>query len=279
MEKYGAKANAWAIVTGASDGIGKGFARVLGKRGFNVVLVARNPDKLNEVAASIEKDYKVSTQVVIADCSDLAPETFNKIYAAVGDREVGILVNNVGINTAYPTPFGDQTDREIDGMINTNVHFHAKLTKKLLPILQRRRSAILHLSSFSALFPAALMPIYSATKSFDDVFSRALAPELKKMGIDSVSVVAHYVVSAMSGFYKPKWDVPMPETFAAATLDKIGYAAQIVPFWAHDFMARIISLFPQDFVANQTFGMMKTAREKLIARAKKQKEKDSKANQ
>ncbi len=88
-------------------------------------------------------------------------------------------------------------------------------------------------------------------QAFADGFGRALATELAGAKIDSVSVVAHYVVSNMSGFDRPSMSVPTAEQFAKSTLSKIGAASQLVPHWQHDLMARIIGLLPQDLVATQ----------------------------
>lgn len=97
IHKYGD--GTWAVITGASDGIGKAFAFQLAQRGFSIVLIARNKDKLDSVQKEIKEKYSnIKTRVVVADFVKSADEGFfEKIEAQIQDLDISILVNNVGI--------------------------------------------------------------------------------------------------------------------------------------------------------------------------------------
>jgi len=275
LSKYGAKNGSWAVVTGASEGIGRGFAEALASRGFNVVLISRSVDNLKRLAKDIEdasskRPTKVQTKVVPCDCSDVGVATFTEIRKALEGLDVAVLVNNVGVNTAIPTPLEDTPDEEVERILNVNVRFTTKLTKMVIPILKRRsKSLILNLSSTSGYFPVGLMPVYSATKAYLDAFSKALSQELKPLGIDCISIVPHYVVSAMSRFKKPTLLVPTANQFAQDTLTKIGRGAAIFPYVWHDVYRTVIGCLPSSYVASTGYKMMKAARAKMLARANK----------
>jgi 17beta-estradiol 17-dehydrogenase / very-long-chain 3-oxoacyl-CoA reductase len=274
LSQYGAKKGAWALVTGARDGIGKGFAVALADKGFNVILVARNADGLTKVAQEIEAKSKVQTQVVAVDAG--ASDAVSTVVSAIAGKELRVLVNNVGVNTQFPTLLAETADAEVANMINVNVAFTTNLTKALIPQLsaggKTAKSLVYMLSSFTGIVPVPMMAVYSATKAYNDVLARALAGELKPAGIDVKSVVPHYVVSAMSGFSRPSWSVPDAVTFAKATLAKTAiWDYAIAPHWFHDVTARIAGLLPDPVVGSKGLQTMKAVRAKLQRRAEKNK--------
>jgi len=98
LARYG---GGWALVTGASDGIGKAYCQELARSGFSIILMARSKDKLDEVAAEISQQYKVQTKVIVYDFSklgtqDSAEELKNLLESETKDMDISILVNNVG---------------------------------------------------------------------------------------------------------------------------------------------------------------------------------------
>eukprot|EP00461_Guttulinopsis_vulgaris_P004604 UN04606 len=264
LSVYGAKQGSWAVITGASEGIGKGFAVALAQKGFNIVIISRRAESLQPVADEAAK-FNVQSKIVPLDCGD--KDAVAKIVAAVKDLPVSVLVNNVGVNTRYPELLVDTPDDEIDRMIDINVGFTTKLTKAMIPILSKRRSIMFNLSSFTGRVPVAMMSVYSATKSYVDVFSRALSAELKEQGIDVVSVLPHYVVSVMSGIRKSSWAIPEAIPFARSALKQISFGAySIAPHWFHDITTIIAGMLPDALVGKQGFKKMKVVRRKLIER-------------
>jgi hypothetical protein len=176
-ERYGE----WALVTGASAGIGAEFARALAREGVGCALTARREDRLRELAAELEKDHQVATRVVVADLA--APDGADRLAAAVSDLDLAILVNNAGFGHAGRF---DRCDPErLRQMVQVNCSAPVVLTAKLLPrMLERGRGAIVVTGSVAGRQPLPLHGVYSATKAFDLLFGEALAVELRDRGID-----------------------------------------------------------------------------------------------
>lgn len=265
LAPYGAKSDAWAVITGASEGIGRGFAIALAKKGFNIAIVARRESVLREVAEVADK-AGVKSKIITLDCGK--ENAVAELVQAVQGLKVTVLVNNVGVNTRYPETLVDTTDEDIDNMININISFTTKLTRAFVPILTKnKKSLIFNLSSYTGRVPIAMMAVYSATKSYVDVFSRSLSAELAQQGVDVISVLPHYVVSAMSGIKRANWSTPDGPAFAFSTLKQIGSGAySIAPHWFHDLVTIITSVLPEAVVGKMSLSKMQVVRKKLIAR-------------
>jgi 17beta-estradiol 17-dehydrogenase / very-long-chain 3-oxoacyl-CoA reductase len=177
--RYG---DGWAIVTGASDGIGKAFALELASRGFNVGLVARNQEKLDAVSKEIKQKYKVKTQTIVFDFNVTYTEekvkelkdklnTFNK---------VSLLVNNVGIG--IKCLFGELEGQKMIDLINVNVVGLTMVTKILLPKLldTEMKGGIINIGSGTTTFVYVGQNVYASTKSYVNKLSESLAEEYKE---------------------------------------------------------------------------------------------------
>jgi short-subunit dehydrogenase len=179
--------NGTALITGASTGIGAELARVFARHGHELVLVARNQERLSQVSSELEKEFKMKSRVLALDLSD--PDAPARLYEELaGDRvEIDILVNNAGfgLRGAFAsTDFGREAE-----MIRLNVTALTHLTKLFLPdMLARRRGKILNVASTAAFVPGPLMAVYYATKAYVLSFSEALAAEVKGSGV-SVTVL------------------------------------------------------------------------------------------
>ena len=185
-------------MTGASDGIGKEYARELARSGFNIVLMARDKAKLDAVAEGIKRDFKVTTIVVVFDFSKLATlasvEQLRTVLNKHLPADISILVNNVGCSKS------GVLDRHSvwDAMrqINVNVNSQLYMTHCLLPRLLERpsRSAIINVSSVAAETMSGFLPIYTGTKTFNLAMSRSLHDAYKDK-IDVMAVTPHGVKS------------------------------------------------------------------------------------
>jgi short-subunit dehydrogenase len=171
-----------ALITGASTGIGLEFAKRFAKDGYHLVLVARNRERLEEVATSIPSHQPVSVHVIDLDLSDIdAPQRLYDLVRGM-DIHIDVLVNNAGIGI-----FGEfaQTDRVTElKMIDLNVRGLTDLTKLFLPqMIEKGSGSILNVASTAAFQPGPLMAVYYATKAYVLSFSEALANELKGTGV------------------------------------------------------------------------------------------------
>ena len=176
-ERYGE----WALVTGASAGIGAEFARALARHGVSCVLSARREDRLRELAAELEKNHQVATRVVAADLA--AADGADRLAAAVADLDLAILVNNAGFGLAGR--FDRCDPKRLREMVQVNCMAPVALTALLLPrLLERGRGAIIVTGSVAGRQPLPLHGVYAATKAFDLLFGEALAVEVREHGID-----------------------------------------------------------------------------------------------
>jgi short-subunit dehydrogenase len=171
----------WALVTGASAGLGEEFARALASDGFGVVLTARREDRLIALASRLERDFGISTRVVVADLSD--PKGADAVIDAVSDLEIALLVNNAGFG--YQGRFDLQDTDRLRDMVQVNCVAPVVLTSRLVPGMRARgRGAIVITGSVAGRQPLPLHSVYGATKGFDQLFGEGVAAELREYDID-----------------------------------------------------------------------------------------------
>ncbi len=160
-----------ALITGASSGIGRDIARELAKRGYDLVLVARDLDKLNEV----KQELKTNVEVISMDISEV--ENCKRLHEQY--KDIDILVNNAGFgDCGYFTK--TNLEKEVS-MINTNIVAYHVLTKLYLQDMKEKdRGKILNVASIAGFMPGPLMATYYATKNYVVRLSEAIKEELKK---------------------------------------------------------------------------------------------------
>lgn len=173
----------WALVTGASAGIGAEFARQLAAGGYNIILTARRADRMEKLAAELRDQHGVKTHIIVADlgnpyaCHDIAKDIESNQLA------VEVLVNNAGYGVAGKLTAVDwQIHQDFVQVMVTAV---AELCYRLLPNLrQRTRSAIINVASLAGLVPGtAGHTLYGASKAFLIRFSESLAMENEEFGV------------------------------------------------------------------------------------------------
>ncbi|CAF1189797.1 unnamed protein product [Rotaria sordida] len=271
----------WALITGSTDGIGKAYAIELAKRGFNVILISRTKEKLEQVAKEIQTKYSnTQVKIISIDFTNLNSSPYswtylsicvrqnidlgytfsnpedNSIYSRIREEirgiDIGVLINNVGISYEYPESFDkiEENEKCLNNMIRCNVDSVANLTQIILPdMIKKRRGLIVNISSISGRRPTPLLGLYSGTKGFIDLFSRSLAAECISRGVYIQSLCPGYVVSKLSGIRKASLIAPTPEKFVASALDRI-----TLPFttgyWTHEIQEFIQSLLPE-FLSNK----------------------------
>ncbi|KAF8306037.1 3-ketoacyl-CoA reductase [Clavulina sp. PMI_390] len=243
LSSFGAKKGAWAVVTGATDGIGREFANQLAKAGFNILLVSRTPEKLAAAASEIETKYKVSTKIHALDFSNADDAAFDKFAEAVNGLDIGVLINNVGRSHQMPVYFADTELSEMKDIIQINVFGTVRITHIILPtMLAKKKGLILNLSSFAAAVPSPMLATYAGSKGFVNTWSQALGEEVRKNGITVQLVNAFFIVSAMSKIRKPSISTPMPKEYVRSVLANIGKEVGSVssnrpgfmtPYWSH----------------------------------------------
>jgi len=184
---FSAKYGPWALIAGASEGIGRAFAEELGARGISLVLAARRDGPLVSLARELEARFSIQVRTV---CVDLASsELLEPLRKATDDVEVGLVVYNAAYSAIGHFLELDlaQHERAINvncrGPLLLSHHFGRRM-------VERQRGGILLMSSLSGLQGTALVSTYAATKAFDMVLAEGLWHELKDRGVDVMTCVA-----------------------------------------------------------------------------------------
>lgn len=250
FKKYGAKTGKWAVVTGASDGIGKEYSLQLAKRGFNIFLISRTQSKLDTLAEEISSTYNVETKTLAIDFAADKPSNYELIAQTLKSLPVTILINNVGQSHSIPVSFVETEEKELRDIITINNTATLRTTQIITPIIQETvktnkgtRGLILTMGSFGGLLPSPLLAVYSGSKAFLQSWSAALAGELAEHNIDVEIAISYLVTSAMSKIKRPSATIPSPKVFVASVLRSVGrrsgaqerYATS-TPYWAHALM-------------------------------------------
>ena len=238
--------DSWVVITGASDGIGKGYAFEFARRGFNIVLVGRNEEKLGKVAQELKAAVpQVQTRIVVADFSQAYKEGFAEdIHSQVKGLDVSILINNAGVYVA-----GDHLQnvpsQTIINVVMTNCLSHALITRAFLPQLAARtnRSAIINLSSIAGSVPVSYITIYSATKAFLDFLSRGNAYE--HPNIDTLSLKPAFISTKMIDYKKASLDIITVDEFIPLSLRKLGHVTHSIGHWKHILQWVIFVSYPE----------------------------------
>lgn len=187
------------LVTGASSGIGEQFALQLGRRGHNLVLTARNEDRLQTLAKQLRSDHPgIDVEVIAADLAEPGSGAALNADLTARGLEVDVLINNAGFGSHNPV--AEEDPENLAREIQLNCSSLVDLTARLLPaMLKRDRGGILNVASTAAFQPLATMAVYGATKAFVLSFTEALWAETRTTG---VRVMALCPGATETGFFQ-----------------------------------------------------------------------------
>ena len=249
--------NKTALITGASGGIGLEFARIHASKGDNVVLVARNKQKLVELKESFEKEFKIHAYPVEKDLS--VPGAPDEVFKELQKQNISVdyLINNAGFGDFGM--FADTDWNKQEKMINLNITALTHLTRLFLPgMISRRQGKILNVASTAAFQPGPTMSVYFATKAYVLSFSEAVNNEVKEHGITVTALCPgstesnfHAVTMGDPGLVKERV-LPSPKSVA-----EYGYSAMmkgkavVIPGLKNRFMAKAVGFFPRAFIVKK----------------------------
>ena len=277
----------WAVITGASDGLGKEFALQLARSGFNILLVSRTASKLIALEEEItSKNPSVQTKSLAMDYARNDDADFETLKTAVNELDVAVLINNVGKSHSIPTPFALTPEDEMTDIININCHGTLRTTQLVVPgMQQRKRGLVLTMGSFGGLLPTPLLATYSGSKAFLQQWSTALGAELEPYGVTVELVQAYLITSAMSKVRRTSASIPDPRAFVKTVLGKIGrnggspgYAYSSSPYWSHGLMAWFLTSVAgvmNKVVLGQNRGMHESIRKRALRKAERESGKKS----
>jgi short-subunit dehydrogenase len=245
----------WALVTGASAGIGTAFARGLANQGINLVLVARRVDRLKALAEELGARHGVRSRIVGQDLGrDGAAE---RVAEQVADLEIGVLVNNAGFSAVGRF---DRLPREkVLEMIRVNCLAVAALTHVFLPSMRARgRGAVIIVASVAGYQPLGFAATYGATKAFDLMLGEALWAENRGTGVD-VLVLSPGPVE--TEFQTVAGELPhpgaSPESVVDAAFAALGRKPSVVAGGLNKARAWSVRLAPRAQVARLALGVMR----------------------
>lgn len=243
----------WALVTGASSGIGEIFATKLAAAGMNIVLVARRKDRLDQLSTKLKESSMVDTRVITADLSD-ENETKN-IISQVDDLEIGVLVNNAGFANT-----GNFLDNNLDDeirLLNTNCKSFLILAHGLGNKMKaRNKGAIIFLASIVAFASTSRWATYAASKGFDLQIAEALSLELREHNIDVLALCPGFTRTEFATMAKLNDMMAMDaDKVVDIALDKLGKNSLVIPGFMNKLNALSLRLAPR-FMNTRIFSMV-----------------------
>lgn len=249
----------WALITGASAGIGRDLARVFAAEGWNVVLTARDGTRLEELSGKLKRETGVQTRIITQDLA--AQDAAGQLFDAVREP-ITALVNNAGFGS-----YGllSQTDFNVQSaMVQVNVMALFQLTHLFLPgMLERRDGYILNVASTAAFQPGPTMSVYYASKAFVYSFTYALAAELDGTHVSATALCPGLTRSEFADRagmrMHPKW--PAMESMVVARAGYNGMITRkrvVVPGWLN----RLTSTFSPRLPVSWTSALARRVHEK-----------------
>lgn len=253
-EKYGP----WALVTGASSGLGAEFVRQLAARGLNVVLVARREQEMEALADDVRQSHAVKTRIVPADLT--GPDACCSIGDRTDDLEIGLLVNNAGFGLS-----GAYADLDPDRMVNMtvlNCVVPVLLTNHFLPLmLERGRGGLIFLASTAAYQATPYLGVYGATKAFNLLMGESLWKEYRKGGIDSLALSPGFTRTEFTSVAQMKDASGLreaaPDAVVALALRKLGKKPSVIHGLANRMLNFTGRLLPRRAAIAVTSAMLK----------------------
>lgn len=183
IDRYGP----WALIAGASEGLGEAFARALARRGLNLILIARREDKLRNLASDLATQYKIDVHPLALDLADV--ELPERLREGVGDREVNLLIYNAAYS--HVGGFLEQSLATKLRMIDVNCRGPVVLCHELGAGMRARgRGGIVLMGSMAGMQGSPRLATYAASKAFDLVLAESLWGELHEHGVDVIACVA-----------------------------------------------------------------------------------------
>lgn len=238
-QKYGP----WAMVTGASDGIGQAFARHLAAEGMNLVLVARREAVLAALAAELQKSHGVQCRVLGADLTDLA--AVHRVAQATSDLDIGLLVAAAGFGSSgrlLDSPLGVETemvDLNCSAVLAMAWHYGCRF-------MQRGRGGVVFMSSLLAFQGTPHAANYAATKAYVQTLAEGLRVEWAPHGIDVVASAPGPIRSGFAERANMQMAQALPaEVVARVTMQALGGKTTVRPGWLSKLLGWSLAMLPR----------------------------------
>jgi short-subunit dehydrogenase len=250
MTDFKKKYGLWAVVAGASEGIGQAYAKGLAKRGLNLVLIARRPEPLKETE-QIVSDLGVEVKALQLDLS--SPDMLEKVDAATKGLDIGIMVYNAAYGPVRPflsntvEQLRQHTGVNCDGPMLLSHYFGKRFA-------EQGRGGIILMSSMAGFQGTAMVAPYAATKGFDTVLGEALHYELKSKGVDVMVCAAGATKTPNYLSTEPQYGAMKPSelepaTVAEGALNALGSRSLFIPGTSNRFAHAMFRVFSRSFAS------------------------------
>jgi uncharacterized protein len=251
----------WALVTGATAGIGESFTRLLAENNYNVVLVARDLPRLQERAQELEAKYQVQTHCIQADLSTDAGCSVVERYIA--SNQIDVLINNAGfgINKAFTISELEEEQKLLDVLVRTPM----RLMHVALPLMkQRDRGVVINVSSVASFIAGGT---YSASKSYLTVLTESMHTELAGTNVKISALCPGFTRTefhqrgrmSMKGLPNFMW-LDSDELVAKAWRDALKGKAISIPGWQYQLLVFVIQRLPRSIVRKVGMSMRRKQR-------------------
>ena len=239
----------WALVTGATAGIGESFTRLLAENGYNIVLVARDLPRLQERASALEAKFEISTKIVQADLA--TDEGCKAIEEFISNNQIDVLINNAGfgINKAFTLSQLEAEQQLLDVLVRTPM----RLMHVVLPGMKaRNKGVIINVSSVAGWIAGGT---YSASKSYLTVLSESLHTELASTNVKVCALCPGFTRTefhqrgrmSMKGLPSFMW-LNADKLVATAWKEAVSGKALSVPGWQYQILTFVMRYAPRSLV-------------------------------
>ena len=271
--RYNKSGKAWALITGTTSGIGASFVKILAELGFNIVMVARNEDKLKQTKAELDQflgsKKTVRIEYFVVDLGRRECIT-NELQKFLSSNEISVLVNNAGLNTEYPKLFIENTKEELESILDVNCRSMTLLTHAILPsMVHRRNGLVINMSSLFGQLSGPLVSAYSGTKNYIDAFSLSLSEELRGSGVRVFCSLPGFVVSNMSKIRRASFTVMSSDACVRSILGQIAGNSSLVlasPHWTHSAIGWFMSTLVPSWLRLRLIGNINRGTNKAALR-------------
>lgn len=233
----------WAVVTGASDGIGLAFARYLAKQGLNLVLVARREAVLKDLADELQRSHRVECLVVATDLADL--ESVHRLADSTATLDVGLLVAAAGFGTSgllIECNLGVETemaDLNCTSVLAQAWHFGSRFAK-------RGRGGVVFMSSLLAFHGTPRAAHYAATKAYVQTLAEGLRVEWAPLGVDVIASAPGPIRSGFAARANMQMAQALPaEVVARVTMRALGHKTTVRPGWLSKLLGWSLATLPR----------------------------------
>ncbi|WP_156688139.1 SDR family NAD(P)-dependent oxidoreductase [Mycobacterium sp. Marseille-P9652] len=245
MDRFAGRYGPWALITGASEGIGRELATAVARRGLNVALVARRTSRLQHLSQEIREAHGVQTQILAADLAQ--PDAVRRLAEQTRDLDVGLLVLAAGFGTSGPlTDSAPDTQLE---MIAVNVAAVTALARAFAPrLVARGHGGVVLFGSILGWQGVPGQATYAATKAYVQAFAEGLRAELRPDGVDVLSVApgpVHTGFAARAGLSMTSADTP--DVVAKAALAALGRRTTVVPGTRAKLLTAALASLPRRY--------------------------------